>query len=210
MLIKKIYISVSALLLVATLQLSLFPDEGDQCIDQEKRFINTFTESVSDSCMVLYGQEGATSQLDRGSAFKKYHPRNAFDNDMSTAWVEGSAGSGAGEILAFYSDRIPAKIGIVPGYGLKKYFMLNNRIKSAQIGIYKADRTANQCMGLYYKQGRPVKSIMVNFRDVMEKQFFSIGSTNDSGDGYIITLEIKSVYPGSKYDDTCIAEISTE
>lgn len=207
---KKYFIFISVLLLVALLNLNLFPDEGDQCIEQERKFISTFTNSVTDRCMVLYGQEGATSQLDRGKDFKKYHPRNAFDNDMSTAWVEGSPGNGVGEILAFYADKIPVKIGIVPGYGLKKYFKLNNRIKSALLSIYTADRTANQCMGLYYRQGKLIKAMTVEFNDVMEKQYFNTDGIKDGDSGYIITLEIKSVYPGSKYDDTCIAEISVE
>jgi hypothetical protein len=183
----------------------IYAQEEDYCINYEKKFRSVFNGSI------VYGACGATSQLDRDENFEKYKPDNAFDNDLKTAWVEGKEEDGSGESLAFYSLKPVTRIGILPGYGTKKHFSLNNRVKSAELSIYEIEaRDANQCIGMFYTKGRLIKSRILNFEDAMTIQYFDLQSIADSEKGLIYIIKVISVYKGSKYNDTCIAEVVTE
>ncbi|MBR2736769.1 MAG: zinc ribbon domain-containing protein [Firmicutes bacterium] len=118
-----------------------------------------------------------------------HSPGNIMDGKLTTAWVEGVSGYGTGEsiTLRLSSETLLTSITLHAGYQ-----------KSAS---------------LYAKNCRP-KGITVLFsdgssrgfdlQDVNAAQTLSLGQVvTDS-----VTVRIDSVYAGTKYQDTCISEIS--
>jgi len=197
--------AVLTIFFITALSLVLNAQGDDSCGNSENKFRSTFNGSV------LYSQYGSTSQLQRESNFEKYKPANAFDSDITTAWVEGKDGDGSGEILAAFTLIYSSKIGILPGYGTLKHFKLNNRIKSAKLSVFEiAGRDANQCLGMFYTRGKLLETKMLTFEDTMTIQYFSLSQDERPETGYLYTIEIISVYKGSKYNDTCIAEVVLE
>ena len=70
---------------------------------------------------------------------------------------------------------------------------------------------AHQC-GLSRELGSRVISKTIYFKDTMKMQTIKTGLSGDEDkeigeNGFIFELIIDSVYRGSKYNDTCIAEI---
>lgn len=125
------------------------------------------------------------------SDYNLYHtPDRMTDGDLSTAWVEGASGDGIGEWVAFTFD------GTYLVSGIQIY-----------AGYQKSD-------ALYEKNSRPAV-LTVTFSDGGER---TVTLEDVSGSQYIafddpvetssVTLAIDSVYPGSKYQDTVISELS--
>jgi hypothetical protein len=193
------------IIITASGYLNINAQEGDDCTSQDKKLRCTYNGSV------LYGEFGASSQLQRNANFNKYKPDNAFDNDLSTAWVEGNSRDGLGDKLVFYSFTPLKRLGILPGYGLAQYFTLNNRVKSVKLSVYEtAARHSTQCLGMFYTQGRLLSIQKLSLEDSMTMQYFTLEAVSESSEGYMYSMEITSVYPGSRYRDTCIAEVSRE
>ncbi len=197
--------SAMIITIVTLLTINISAQEGDDCFNAEKELASRFKGTI------FYGNYGASSQLEEKSNPEKYKPGNAFDSDFKTAWVEGKEDDGAGESLTFISSYPVKRIGIMPGYGIEKFFRLNNRLKTAKLNIFSiAERDANQCIGMFYTKGELLKTETLKFEDIMTVQYFTQGNVPHSEKGYIYTIEIVSVYKGSKYNDTCIAEVITE
>ena len=118
-----------------------------------------------------------------------YAPENITDGDRSTAWVEGAGGNGIGENVTLTYDGT--------------YFMQGFRIRN---GYQKKS-------DLYTKNARP-KTIELIFSDGSAQEF----GLADSGlteqeirlsapvNSSSVTLVIRDVYPGTKYEDTAITE----
>ncbi|MBF0106946.1 MAG: discoidin domain-containing protein [Deltaproteobacteria bacterium] len=121
-----------------------------------------------------------------------YGARSAFDGNPSTAWVEGVDGYGVNEWikLAFGS---PMKF--------KSLYITNGYAKNNDV---------------YLKNSRPKKIRL----DVDSGQSFEHTLSDTSASQIIILplavsstsvkLTILSVYPGSKYMDTCISEFTAD
>ncbi|MBN1695949.1 MAG: hypothetical protein JW881_00425 [Spirochaetales bacterium] len=64
-----------------------------------------------------------------------YQPLKAFDNDITTGWLENVDGPGIGEYIHIVlSEAITAdEIMIAPGYFDPKWWKTNNRIKKMEI-----------------------------------------------------------------------------
>jgi hypothetical protein len=160
----------------------------------------------------LKSNYSASSYLKDKKSPDRYAPFRAFDGKLETSWVEGKKGDGLGEKLAFSLKGAPVKIRIMPGFGIKKYFKMNNRVKTATLTIYAIKTIlAHQC-GEDYMIGDIVSKKRLNFQDSMTMQEFDTGlsGTEQKGiaeTGLIAVLEIHSVYKGTKWRDTCIAEI---
>ncbi len=147
----------------------------------------------------------------------KYNPEKAFDKDVRTSWVEGKPDDGIGEKIAFHVSTIH-RIKIMPGFGVQKYFKMNNRVKKARLTVYETkDLYAHQYATVFIF-GKLVKTTILNFRDAMFMQEFYIGitemrkkkqkySSSLENYGYVVILEIVEVYRGTRWRDTCIAEI---
>ena len=127
-----------------------------------------------------------------------YDVYRLFDGQMGTAWVEGVSGGGVGEFITL---RLIAIAGNVENYIYLNGFEINNG--------YCKDRET------WIKNGR-VKKIRIylnergifngNLEDNMREQRISLGSHLVKIDD-VIKIEIRGVYPGSKYEDTAISEL---
>ncbi len=146
----------------------------------------------------------------------RYSEKKAFDGDMETSWVEALKGDGIGEKIAFTTlDFIRGmaitSISVVPGYGVEKYFRQNNRVKQAILSVYPTGVYAAQ-WDMSYPIGDIIYQTTLTFDDDLRIQEFPLEIPGYEEDmvlagGVLFVLEIKEVYPGSDWDDTCIAEI---
>ncbi len=120
---------------------------------------------------------------------------NLFDGDLSTAWVEGQSGSGAGSYLVFSSasEGSEAKtLLIVPGY-------------------QKSD-------DIYKKNARPRQITIIADGQVVGSaelvdingQWQAVSIPYKAITPQVIAVRIDSVYPGSRDADCCISEIRWE
>ena len=125
----------------------------------------------------------------------KYIAPHLIDGS-SRSWVEGVKGPGVGESI-FIDFKAPVKVSyfyIKNGFGDPKWYGANHRVKELQVE----------------STGR--------ISDNFDKKTFTV-TLKDTGNMQKIDLPekvlcrgfkftIKSVYRGSKFDDTCISEIS--
>ena len=126
-------------------------------------------------------------------------PGDAHDRKLETTWVEGAPHAGAGERRTFTfivtthdTTRLAVTAcSIASGYQFsQKLFRQNARPRTLQL--------------LY--DGRPVA--LLDLKDSMGLQRFSIPKLPlPRPSRHTITFQILDVYPGGKYDDTCITEI---
>ncbi len=124
-----------------------------------------------------------------------YEATNTKDLRLETAWVEGAKGNGEGEFLEYYfkndSPRVTKAI-IINGYvKTPELWAANNRVKDLDLYIN----------GEFYAK--------LQLKDVQAEQIFELPTLGRREDGkdLILTFVIKSVYPGTKYNDTAITEI---
>lgn len=147
----------------------------------------------------------------------KYGANNLMDGNPATAWVEGVKGYGVGEIVMIVDVDLKRAIQIWNGYGkseaLHKY---NGRVKSANTYVVRSQYGgATQC-GTVYSNFLPVASSRVELKDHngfqtlivpdFEKETYEFQGSQREYD-YWLALEILDVYPGTKWEDTCISEV---
>ena len=135
----------------------------------------------------------SASSFLRTDRWGQYQPWMATDGALGTAWAEGVAGSGVGEWIEL---RFPGtvevhSVGIDIGYDKNAdIFFKNNRIKKVtlifstgeQIELGFVDRQGMQTIPLVRAPGPNIKTTFVK-------------------------VVIEEVFPGWKYNDTCLAEI---
>ncbi len=116
---------------------------------------------------------------------------DAFDGNTETCWQDGVSGYGEGECLTAYaySDQLVYSVTVYNGYQKThvstKYYKYNSRIKEFTV---------------YYDGG----SETFVLEDTKAPQTFVFSSPIITD---YITIEINSVYKGSKYKDTCLTDI---
>jgi len=163
---------------------------------------------------------------------EKYNASRLFDQNFSTCWAEGSKGFGRGDWVIFNSIAI---FWIYNGmWRSKALFYANNRVRRMKISfyeIYARDYSTHNLTTMKFETTRTVftnvyllSETVVELPDGMypieiDKQSdpipFEISPDNknlpdekQANDGHLFCrLEILDVYPGSKYNDTCISEI---
>ncbi len=123
-----------------------------------------------------------------------YEAKNVADNDPETAWVEGAKGDGVGEKLEL-KLRTPRKIshiGIRNGYARQESATayLNNS-RPAELGIS-------------VNGSAPFTVAIPDERLTRHKFQIPIP---DAPEVKTITLTIQKVYPGNKFQDTCISDL---
>ncbi len=136
----------------------------------------------------------ASSSL-KPSKFASYGPYNVIDGDHSTAWVEGSKGSGAGEWLqmSFDGEYQISEISIVNGYNL---------FNKADGGDRWLQNGRVRTMSISFSSGAVMEVVL---RDVREPQSITFAPVRSN----YVRFTIKDTYPGTKWqNDTCISEIS--
>lgn len=132
-----------------------------------------------------------------GLYISNYHPYYLLDNDTSTAWVEGAQGDGINEYINF-SLKIPA--------GTKFSLSIRNGYQKTDDLYYKNNRVKELEVKFKYFEDRYQKydSYSVLLEDKLDWQTFDfeVDKNYDS-----VELKIKSVYSGTKYQDTCISDV---
>ncbi len=118
---------------------------------------------------------------------KSYGPDNLFDQ-TGKSWCEGAKDDGIGSkiTITLANESKIETIYIKNGFGDTEYFLPNNRVKE---------------MGISGEKGKNT----VTLADTQEMQEVKL---KNPVIGRFIELEILSVYKGSKFTDTCIAEVS--
>jgi hypothetical protein len=122
-----------------------------------------------------------------------YDVGSAVDSVVETPWVEGVDGPGVGEwlLLTFPGPIELERMGFVVGYDrTETTFANNNRLKKALLSFSNGEQ-----MELAFSDTRGVQTIPLV----------------RAGGAAVLTSSVKvtilEVYPGSRYDDTCIGEI---
>lgn len=121
-----------------------------------------------------------------------YDALNAFDGKSDTIWCEGKSDSGTKETLTvtFYESITIDEIRIINGFAHKDLYKKNNRVKKLNIACVDEDWGPTADFTL---------------KDGCE-DFQSIHLEEDAKATAVI-FTIEDVYRGTKYNDTCIAEI---
>lgn len=133
-----------------------------------------------------------------------YYPNNVTLPDKLYAWAEGVEGYGVGESVELRqmymgpgADRLSiTRICIVNGYAKNQdIWEKNARVK--ELKLYFGDAY----MGT------------ITLEDCMEPQFVDVSAVNmtvSNGREAVFRFEIADVYPGTKYEDTCLTGIQIE
>ncbi len=152
------------------------------------------------ACWNSYIRGSVSSSLES----EKYGVYELFDQGRLDAWAEGVAGPGIGEFfevtqldhggwVRFFSY---TEMCIVNGYAKNEtVWQENNRVKSMKLYF------ENEYMGT------------ITLEDTMQPQYIDLSPVNMKvGNGCEATFrfEITEVYPGTKYDDTCISGVIIE
>lgn len=155
----------------------------------------------------------ASSYLDDPRVPGRYSVDKAFDGDLATAWVEGVDGPGGGERSAFLIPDGARAIEIYAGYGEERYYSAKNRLKRATLRIHLLQRCSTE-MAFNYRL-KDVHAMELRFVDEPRFQSFALDAVElprvaidtRCPEWLFAVLEIAEVYPGTRWDDTCIAEI---
>jgi len=123
----------------------------------------------------------------------QYQPWLATDGVHETAWAEGVAGPGVGEwiLLTFPKTIEVHSIGLDVGFDRNAdIFAKNNRLKKATVVFSNGEQ------------------IELTFSDIRGVQMIPLARAPGANvETTFVKVIIDEIYPGSKYDDTCLAEI---
>lgn len=118
---------------------------------------------------------------------KDYSANMIIDEDVKTAWQEGEEDFGLGKSILIQFEK--TKLNYIVIYNgnqsNEKAYKKNNRLKAVSIII---NEEINE----------------IELEDSMEPQVIRIEGADDVSE---VKLEIQSVYEGTAFNDTCIAEI---
>jgi hypothetical protein len=149
-----------------------------------------------------------------------YESKNLFDDDLSTAWCEGIKGHGEREWVEFnFSNVSIGAIGIINGYTKREaIYYANNRIKKIKLDV----EYVPMAFGEVKRSGGSKEALEreTTVIELKQKQFNELNKNvqapfmswlADYDDNYRnvikIRLSVLEVFPGTKYDDTCISEV---
>jgi hypothetical protein len=144
-----------------------------------------------------YSVTAVTSELKENNI--TYEVGNILDISHLKPWVEGSQGDGVGEKITVVVDN-PSKF--LPNAPLWHFHLLisNGFVDYNRPYLYEYNNRIKR-LRIYYDDNRE-DCITVELQDTPDFQFFNFYFNNRYGDN--ITIEIDEVYPGSRYNDTCI------
>jgi hypothetical protein len=128
---------------------------------------------------------------------KDYAPANALDGDPATVWAENAVGDGIGEWIWVNLTQIN-KMGKERDFCLEKIGIVNGFAKDSS--TYRANNRVRKAV-VQFDDGSE-KAILLH--DTMETQWFDVKPAVKCKSVKII---IKSVYRGSKHNDTGITDI---
>jgi hypothetical protein len=123
-----------------------------------------------------------------------YAPANAVDGNNETGWQVSDGGVGHWIRLDFGSLVYLDRLGFVPGYDKVRYdrvgdrWPLNNRVQEVVVTW----------------EGGGVRTI--HLADDRAMQWTGLGGAQT----HWLRIEISSIYPGTRWNDTIISEIAAE
>ena len=148
-----------------------------------------------------------------------YLPSKAADGNPATAWCQGGKKSGIGEYIDItFRPVLTNAFHVLNGYGASKsLYLANNRIKEFEATVTFIDGSTRITRGVL-KDGNCLPGFDVDpsgnhpcrFKvdpdfDDQPNVLVSFGDSLKCVKG--IRIKILSVYPGSRFSDTCIAEV---
>ncbi len=134
------------------------------------------------------------------SSTANFSPDNLMDGS-DASWSEGVKGSGVGEYIQL-DFRYPDYMRYVMfknGYGTKKHWKSNSRIKSFKISNEEGE---SRIVQLKDTRDLQVVGLLELIEDEYEELF-----TSEPLYGSSFKFEILEVYPGDKWQDACITEM---
>jgi hypothetical protein len=144
----------------------------------------------------------------------RYGLQNAFDNDPATSYVENTED----DLCMFFFEIRDQKIfnlrelALINGYAQNNtLYYNNNRIKTM---IYTYNGWVwDSFRYFFYQQHQKDEFFFFSFGETLtfSKRFFiHRPSIKESDEGDLVTLGliVNTIYPGNRYNDTCIAEIN--
>ncbi|MBN1897784.1 MAG: hypothetical protein JW827_03320 [Spirochaetes bacterium] len=179
----------------------------------------------------------ATSEMKKpSSSFElgPYGAHNLFDKNSSTAWVEGTEDEGKGQSVYLAIKEGVKNINIVNGYARSKdIFEKNNRVKVLRLSLYlgierSGHATETQVLFDIYKYNEERNLLLKDTMDVQKIPFpfdwnklklfkdeIKKAKGSDKGSQapdsintrYILRFQIKDIYKGAQYNDTCLSDI---
>ncbi|GMQ56675.1 hypothetical protein AN1V17_10690 [Vallitalea sediminicola] len=147
-----------------------------------------------------------------------YSVENLFDQDLTTAWVEGKEDLGIGESIEieFKSDINIGEIAIANGYiSNDSCYKNNGKIKKLKIDIYDMDydgkeRCVSKIVELYNENKIPIiGNLAITSNLYKYYDMFDFLNVFDDRRVYTnkIVLTILEAESGYKYEDVCISEL---
>jgi len=156
------------------------------------------------SAVFCYGQLVTIRYVDASSRLQFdyggwYYEDNLIDHTWES-WAEGVEGNGVGESFTLTQERRQTITGfaIKNGYGNINLFAKNNRVKAFKIYVGKPNE-----YNPYYTEYSYVETILIKDSVSFEQYYFKKPLECQN-----IRFEIADVYPGTMYNDTCVAEIA--
>ena len=124
-----------------------------------------------------------------------YGPELMLDGDINTSWQEGEDGWGEGETLnfSFYGEEVPLKV--ISFYGgsfqSEEKFMENGRPAAITV--------------IYRLEGEEKERFSAELEDTMMPNYLQLDQAVSCD---AVDIQIDSVYPGSRYQDTAVTELA--
>ncbi len=188
-----------------------------------QNWATSFLPSSGTAPVVVKEKADGSNQLDVENSQEahdkwtcQYSAYSVQDGDPKTAWCEGAAGDGVGELLlAPFDPENELKIWV--GYGKSpETFQANNRPKKIKVYALAAQHAY---FGKSTTEGSAIEGLSVLAAQEVELQDVNGWQTlrvpwSQSRFANITTpvlaIEILSVTKGTKHNDTCISEIKAE
>lgn len=150
-------------------------------------------------------------RLTASSSFRdgiySYSPENAHDSKKDTVWVEGAEGSGIGEKIVVTFDltdreRYPASyIDDYPQLGIDSVSIINGFARTDE--LWRANGRVKKLKVFFDGRYRGE----ITLQDTPEARWHDLPKMAFvPGRSHEVAFEIAEVYPGTKYEDTAIAD----
>jgi len=193
-----------------------------------KQSVNNYFTTLLDWPDQYWSEGRSTALIENGYDRLHYEQVKIWDNDLSTAWVEGVKGEGIGEWVMtpvngnyqslYYDNEIATKkislrLNIFNGFCKNtSTFKNNNRVKKAKIRLYEVPLRLGQHETVALEEPYITFETYIELVDsnTEQKFYFNFYPKASYSDGFLclfIQLTILEVYPGEKYNDTCISEL---
>jgi len=170
----------------------------------ERMWIDFNCEYSCGDCDIYTNKASSTLDSDGEN---NYRVSNIIDRDPRTAWVEGESDYGIGEYFEILLNIYDLNIGILNGLQKSvRLWRLNSRVKTFKVYFNNVPICYLRLEDVMTMQYFYMKHASGGL-DLQEK-FYSITATKEN----MITcrFEIVDVYPGERWRDVCISEISNE